>query len=82
MAERRKVIKDIQKRYYRRRFSKPNLTKLRRIAIDEISIGKGHQYLTIVIYLDSGAFVHTGDGKGDDALKPFLKKLKRSRAMI
>ena len=35
------VIKDIQKRYLQRRFSRPKLGKLKQIAIDEISIGKG-----------------------------------------
>src|SRR3954447_24346608 len=48
------VIKDIQKRDLSRRFAKPKLKHLRRIAIDEISIAKGHRYLTIVLDLDSG----------------------------
>ncbi len=42
------VIKDIQKRNLLRRFRRPKLKSLKRIAIDEISIGKGHRYLTIV----------------------------------
>ena len=40
------TVKDIQKRNLGRRFRKPRLKHLRRIAIDEISIGKGRQYLT------------------------------------
>jgi transposase len=48
-------IKDIQKCNIHRRFAKPKLRKLKRIAIDEISIGKGHQYLTIVLDLSTGA---------------------------
>ncbi|MDL1958619.1 MAG: hypothetical protein LWX01_07970 [Deltaproteobacteria bacterium] len=36
-------IKDIQKRNLNRRFARPKLRKLKRIAIDEISIGKGHR---------------------------------------
>ena len=38
------VIKDIQKRSLKRRFSRPKLHNLKQIAIDEISIGKGHRY--------------------------------------
>lgn len=74
------VIKDIQKRNLNRRFAKPKLRKLKRIAIDEISIGKGHRYLTIVLDLSTGAVVFVGDGKGGDALEPFWKRLRRSKA--
>ena len=76
------VIKDMQKRHLQRRFAKPKLKHLRQIAIDEISIAKGHRYVTIVLDLDSGAVVHVGDGKGGDALKPFWKRLRCSGAKI
>ena len=76
------VIKDIQKRDLSRRFAKPKLKHLRRIAIDEISIAKGHRYLTVVMDLESGAVVFVGDGKGADALKPFWKRLRGSKAKI
>lgn len=76
------VIKDIEKRNLRKHFAHPKLRKLKRIAIDEISIGKGHRYLTIVLDLGSGAVVFVGDGKGSEALAPFWTRLKRSRAKI
>lgn len=76
------VVKDIQKRDLSHRYSKPKLKNLRKIAIDEIAVGKGHRYLTVVLDLDTGAVVFVGDGKGGDALKPFWKRLRRSRAKI
>jgi transposase len=76
------VIKEIQKRNLRRRFGKPKLKHLKQIAIDEISTGKGHQYVTIVLDLESGAVVHVGQGKGGDALKPFWRRLRASGAKI
>jgi transposase len=76
------LIKEIQKRDLSRRFAKPKLKHLRRIAIDEIAVAKGHRYLTVVMDLDSGAVVFVGDGKGADALKPFWKRLRPSRAKI
>jgi transposase len=76
------LIKDIQKRDLSRRYAKPKLKHLRHIAIDEISIAKGHRYLTVVLDLDSGAVVFVGDGKGADALRPFWKRLRPSRAKI
>ncbi len=76
------LIKEIQKRDLSRRFAKPKLKHLRRIAIDEIAVGKGHRYLTVVMDLESGAVVFVGDGKGADALKPFWKRLRPSKAKI
>ena len=76
------LVKDIQKRYLSRRFRRIKLKHLRRIAIDEISIGRGHRYLTVVLDLKSGAVAFVGEGKGADALKPFWKRLRRSRARI
>src|SRR5262249_18612448 len=70
------LVKDIQKRDLSRRFAKPKLKHLRRIAIDEIAVAKGHRYMTVVLDLDSGAVVFVGDGKGADALKPFWKRLR------
>jgi transposase len=76
------TVKDIQALSLQRRFGKPKLHKLRQIAIDEIAVGKGHRYLTVVLNLLSGAVVFVGDGKGADALKPFWRRLRRARAKI
>lgn len=76
------MIKEIQKRDLTRRFAEPDLRGLRRIAIDEIAVTKGHRYMTIVLDLDSGAVVFAGDGKGGDALDPFWKRLGRRRTRI
>lgn len=76
------LVKEIQKRNLQRRFTKPKLKHLRHIAIDEISIGRGHRYLTVVLDLDSGAVVFVGHGKGAEALLPFWKRLRGSGARI
>lgn len=78
----RDMIKDIQKRDLSRRYARVKLKHLRRIAVDETAVGKGHRYLTIVMDLESGAVVFVGDGKGADALKPFWRRLRPSRAKI
>jgi transposase len=76
------VVKDIQKDDLSRRYARPELRGLRRIAIDEIAVGKGHRYLTVVLDLDGGAVVFVGDGKGGDALKPFWRRLRRCDSRI
>src|SRR6266508_6954917 len=76
------TIKDIQARSLQRRFGKPKLGKLKQIAIDEVAIGKGHRYLTVVLNLLSGAVVFVGEGKGVEALEPFWRRVRRARAKI
>ena len=76
------AIKDIQKRRLAVRFKKPKLKHLEHLAIDEISIGHGHRYLTVVLDLDSGAVVFVGEGKGADSLLPFWKRLRSAHARI
>ena len=72
------IVKDIQKRYLQKKYNKPDLKKLKRIAIDEIYAGK-NGYLTVVMDIESGAVVFVGDGKGSDALEPFWQRLQRYR---
>jgi transposase len=76
------VVKDIQKRSLQRKFARPRLRSLKRIAIDEIFVGKRQKFLTIVLDLDSGAVVFIGDGKSAEALDPFWKRLKKSKAKV
>jgi transposase len=76
------TIKDMQQRHLQQRFGKPRLKNLKEIAIDEIAIGKGHRYLTVVLNLRSGVIVYVGDGKGVSALDAFWQRLRHARAKI
>lgn len=76
------LVRDIEKRWLGKHFTKVRLKDLTHIAIDEISIKKGHKYVTIVMDLESGAVVFVGDGKGAEALKPFWKSLTASHARV
>jgi len=76
------TIKEIQANHLQRRFGKPKLHKLKQIAIDEIAIGKGHHYVTVVLNLRTGAVVFVGDGKGVESLEIFWKRLRRARAKV
>lgn len=70
------TIKGIQKRYLHRRYGKPKLRGVSLIAIDEISIAKGHRYVTVVLDLLRGHVIYVGEGKGQEALDPFWKRLR------
>ena len=64
------TVKDIQKRHLQRHFTKPKLKHLRQIAIDEISIGRGHRYLTVVLDLDAGRWCSWARAKGPSRCCP------------
>jgi transposase len=76
------LIKEIQKKQLEKRFRKPRLKGLKLLAIDEISVGHGQRYLTVVLDIVSGAVVFVGKGKGTEALEPFWRRLRASRAKI
>ena len=76
------VVKEIQKCSLKRRFSKIRLKDVRRIGIDEISIGKHHRYLTVVLDLDTGAIIFVAEGKGASSLDSFFRRIRRSKATI
>lgn len=76
------IVKQIQEENLNRRFARPRLKQLARIAIDEICVGKKHRYLTIVLDLDTGMIAHVGQGKGQTALEAFWVRLRTSHARI
>jgi transposase len=76
------TVKEIFKEHLEHRFQKRKLRKVRYIAIDEFSIRKNHQYMTVVLDLESGEILYVNEGKEANALLPFLYKLKRKRAKL
>jgi len=76
------IVKDIQLRNLRKRYAKPPLKKVRQIAIDEICIGRGYRFLTLVLDLTTGAILFVGQGKSAESLRPFWRRLKASRAKV
>jgi transposase len=73
------IVKDIDKRYLKKKYKKIPLKGVRYLAIDEFAIAKGHKYMTGVIDLQKGRILHVGDGKDGNAVIPFLQHLKRIR---
>ena len=71
------AVKEIDKRRLKRKRPKIRLKDLRYIAVDEIYLGKIMKYKTIVIDLITGRIIYVGDGRGIEALKSFIKKMKR-----
>ncbi|MBC7852092.1 MAG: ISL3 family transposase [Pirellulaceae bacterium] len=76
------IVKDIQKRHLQKHYAKPPLQHVRHIGIDEICVGRGYRFLTLVLDLDSGAILFAGEGKKAAALQPFWRRLKAAKARV
>ena len=70
-----KTVKDIDKYYLERDFGQPDLNGLRILAVDEISIRKGHRYLTVVLDYLSGRVVFVGKDRKAKTLQRFFEQL-------
>ena len=70
-----KTVKDIDKYYLERDYGQPDLNALRILAVDEISIRKGHRYLTVVLDYISGRVVFVGKDRKANTLKRFFNQL-------
>jgi len=66
------------KAYLKEMLPEPELDGLRVLLIDEKSIGRGHNYITIVLNGDTGELLHCEEGKKGDALRSFINRLPES----
>lgn len=72
------TVRDIHKDYLQRKYSKPyNFKELYYLGIDEFSIGKDHDYMTIFINLDTAQIIHAVEGRNREAIIPFIRKLAK-----
>lgn len=71
------TVKNIEKAWLEKKYSKIRLGGVEYLGIDEVYLGKVMGYITVVRNMDSGAVLFIGKGKGGDALKKFRKRLKR-----
>jgi transposase len=76
------TVKAIVKSDLARRYASIPLKGLRRLAIDELYLGKAMRFITLVIDLDTGRIVWVSRGRGKDALKKFWRRLRLSKARI
>ena len=76
------LVKEIIKHRLSKRAKRRSWRKVRRIAIDEIAVRKGYQYMTVVLDLDTGEVLYTALGKDQKALEGFFARLRRARAKL
>jgi transposase len=76
------TVKQMDKEYLQRYYSKPVLKGVEYIAIDEFAIQKGHRYQTVVYDLKVGRVIYIGAGRAEESLDGFWKRLIPSGAQI
>jgi transposase len=70
-----KTVKNIDKYFLERDYGQPDYQGLRILAVDEISIRKGHRYLTVVLDYLTGRVVFIGKDRKARTLKRFFNRL-------
>jgi transposase len=74
-----KTVKDIDKQYLEAHYGQPDLNEIHILAVDEISIRKGHSYLTVVLNYETGHVVYVGRHRKAKTLNGFFKQLTRQQ---
>lgn len=76
------VVKEIVSGDLKKRAAARSWENVRRIAIDEISVKKGHKYLTVAVDLDSGEALYTAPGHDHTSLEPLFRRLAAEGAKL
>jgi len=65
-----------------KKLSRPGLSGLNRLAIDEVYLGKQHKFITLVVDLDTRAVVSVAPGRGLTGVGGFFLRLKRAQVSV
>jgi len=76
-----KTVKEIDKHFLEEEFGQTRYEGLRILAIDEISIRRGHTYMTVVLNYESGAVVWMGEGRSVSTLDEFFGKMPEAQRL-
>jgi len=70
-----KTVKAIDKAALQAEFGKTIYDGLKRLAIDEIAVKKGHNYMTVVLDYDTGRVVWMGKGRQNATIDAFFEAM-------
>jgi transposase len=76
------TVKEIHAWALKSKFKRRQIKHLKYLGVDEISVSRGHRYLTLVVDLQSGQVVWVAKGRKACSLEPFLRRLRRVGASI
>jgi transposase len=70
-----KTVKAIEKAALEAEFGQTTYDGLKRLAIDEIAVKKGHHYMTVVLDYDTGRVVWMGEGRQNATIDAFFEAM-------
>lgn len=76
------TVKNIEKDWLRKKYSRTRLSETTILGIDEVYLGKKLGYITVVRDLESGTVLHLARGRDAEALKAFRKRIRRHKNQI
>jgi transposase len=71
------LVKNIHKEHLKKKYEKIRFRELEFLSIDEFSIRKGHNYMTIFVDIRTGRIIHAVEGRSKADIAPFLRKLAK-----
>ena len=71
------LVKEIHKQKLKATYRRQPFKDLIYLGIDEFSIRKGHNYMTIFMNLQTGRILHAVEGRAADNVAPFMKILSQ-----
>jgi transposase len=74
-----KTVKEIHKQYLREKFFHEDIGYPRLLAVDEVSLKKRHNYLTLIINWEIGRVLWVGEGRKYETLKEFFDSLSEDQ---
>ncbi|MDI6890829.1 MAG: ISL3 family transposase [Thermodesulfovibrionales bacterium] len=79
------TVKDIDKKAIEKAQTERNLEGISVLGVDEISVGRGHNYWHLISSLDGPygpEMLHVGEGRKEEDLKPFWRWFGKQRARM
>ena len=70
-----KTVKEIDKQYLEAHYGQPDYDGLRILAVDEISVKKGHKYLSVVLDYETGHVIYVAEDRKAKTLNRFFNQL-------
>jgi transposase len=67
-----KTVRAIDRTFLEEEFGRTDYDGLRLLAVDEVAVHRGHQYMTVVLDHESGRVVWMGEGRTAEALGAFF----------
>lgn len=74
------TVKEIDKTWLRMNLLPPNFDNLKLIGVDEFSLKKGHNYVTLVVDIENSDVLYLAEGRDQSVLAKFYKGLNFEQA--